>query len=208
MALLCVVRQMLTPNWWQEHHFLVEHEGGSCVWLSASTHKKLNKRFITRNGTVCNQTIEYNLTTVSKLVTGLSIATGDHSDGPSRILSLSLAPAALTQRHSHWTHMSPCIPRAPPACQLTLFVFSFSRWGETESTWYVGHCWPIVPAPDDRWYGAVGGMRIGTGNQSTRRKRAPVPLCPPQIPHELGSNLGRCGGKSATNRLSYGTACV
>jgi hypothetical protein len=31
-----------------------------------------------------------------------------------------------------------------------LFFFSFPGWGETESTWYVGHCWPIVPAPDDR----------------------------------------------------------
>jgi hypothetical protein len=30
-------------------------------------------------------------------------------------------------------------------------------------------------------YGAVGGMRIGRGNRSTRRKPAPVPLCPPQI---------------------------
>jgi hypothetical protein len=32
----------------------------------------------------------------------------------------------------------------------SLFLFSFSGWGETESTWYVGHCFPIVPAPDDR----------------------------------------------------------
>jgi hypothetical protein len=32
-----------------------------------------------------------------------------------------------------------------------VFVFfSLSGWGETESTWYVGHCWPIIPAPDDR----------------------------------------------------------
>jgi hypothetical protein len=30
------------------------------------------------------------------------------------------------------------------------FFVSFSGWGETKSTWYVGHCWPIVPAPDDR----------------------------------------------------------
>jgi hypothetical protein len=29
-------------------------------------------------------------------------------------------------------------------------LVSFSGWGETEPTWYVGHCWPIVPAPDDR----------------------------------------------------------
>jgi hypothetical protein len=33
--------------------------------------------------------------------------------------------------------------------------------------------------------GAVGGMRIGRGNRSTRRKRAPVPLYPPQIPHDV-----------------------
>jgi hypothetical protein len=31
---------------------------------------------------------------------------------------------------------------------------------------------------------AVGGMKIGRGNRSTRRKPAPVPLCPPQIPHD------------------------
>jgi hypothetical protein len=30
--------------------------------------------------------------------------------------------------------------------------------------------------------GATGGMKIGRGNRNTRRKPAPVPLCPPQIP--------------------------
>jgi hypothetical protein len=61
---------------------------------------------------------------------------------------------------------------------------------------------------DDDECGAVGGMRIGRGNRSTRRKPAPVPLCPPQIPHDkdLGSNQGSRGRKPATNRLSYGTA--
>jgi hypothetical protein len=34
-------------------------------------------------------------------------------------------------------------------------------------------------------YGAVGGMRIGKENQCTCRKPAPVPLCPPKIPHDL-----------------------
>jgi hypothetical protein len=38
---------------------------------------------------------------------------------------------------------------------------------------------------NDDDYGAIGGMRIGRGNRSTRRKPAPVPLCPPQIPHDL-----------------------
>jgi hypothetical protein len=42
--------------------------------------------------------------------------------------------------------------------------------------------WPIVPAPDD---GAVGGMRIGRRNRSTRRKPAAMPLCPPQNPHDV-----------------------
>jgi hypothetical protein len=38
---------------------------------------------------------------------------------------------------------------------------------------------------DDDERGAVGGMRIGSGNRSTKRKPAPVPLSPPQIPHDL-----------------------
>jgi hypothetical protein len=33
--------------------------------------------------------------------------------------------------------------------------------------------------------GEIGGMRISRGNRSTRRKPAPVPVSPPQIPHDL-----------------------
>jgi hypothetical protein len=33
--------------------------------------------------------------------------------------------------------------------------------------------------------GAVGGMRIGKGNRSTRKKAAQIPLFPPQIPYDL-----------------------
>jgi hypothetical protein len=32
--------------------------------------------------------------------------------------------------------------------------------------------------------GAIGGMKIGRGNRSTRRP-APMSRCPPQIPHDL-----------------------
>jgi hypothetical protein len=42
--------------------------------------------------------------------------------------------------------------------------------------------WPIVPAPGDYDDGVFGGMNIGRRNLSTRRKLAPGPLCPPQIP--------------------------
>jgi hypothetical protein len=33
--------------------------------------------------------------------------------------------------------------------------------------------------------GAIGGMKIGRGTPSTRRKPAPAPLCPPQIQYDL-----------------------
>jgi hypothetical protein len=72
------------------------------------------------------------------------------------------------------------------------------RRGETAS--YAGNYW----AHYQPWitYGAVGGMRIATGNQSTRTKTAPIPLRAPQIPH------GHRGGKPATKGLSYGTAAM
>jgi hypothetical protein len=68
--------------------------------------------------------------------------------------------------------------------------------------------WPIVPTPRDYDDEEFGGMKIGRGNRSTRRKPAPAPLCPPQIPLDQTrvSNPGRRGGKPATNRLSYGAA--
>jgi hypothetical protein len=75
---------------------------------------------------------------------------------------------------------------------------------------YCGHFWPIVQPQmiheDD--CGAIGGMKIGRGNRSTRRKPAPAPVCPPQIPHDQtrARTPGRHGGKPATNRLSYGAA--
>jgi hypothetical protein len=50
----------------------------------------------------------------------------------------------------------------------------------TEATY-----WPIVPAAGDSdgKCGEIGGMKIGRGKRSTRRKPAPAPLCTPQIPH-------------------------
>jgi hypothetical protein len=56
--------------------------------------------------------------------------------------------------------------------------------------------------------GAIGGTKIDRGNRSTRRKPAPAPLCPPQIPHDQiqARTPGRRSGKPAINRLSYGVA--
>jgi hypothetical protein len=70
---------------------------------------------------------------------------------------------------------------------LIIIIIIISGVSETESTWYYGHYWPIVSAPDDIEdgdCGAIGGMKIDRGNRSTRRKPAQAPLCPPQIPHD------------------------
>jgi hypothetical protein len=49
--------------------------------------------------------------------------------------------------------------------------------------------------------GAIGGMKIGRRNGSTRRKPAPAPLCPLQIPHDQTRARTR-----ATAVWSYGAA--
>jgi hypothetical protein len=65
----------------------------------------------------------------------------------------------------------------------TFFFNSHSGGGvQTGSTRHVGHFWPIVPTPGDCENGEFGGMKIGRGNRSTRRKPTPAPLCQPQIP--------------------------
>jgi hypothetical protein len=69
--------------------------------------------------------------------------------------------------------------------------------------YYLCNYWPRVLAPDYDECGAIGGM-LGKGKRSTRRKPAPVPLCPPQIPY--GLSLGCRGGNLAINRLSYDMA--
>jgi hypothetical protein len=66
----------------------------------------------------------------------------------------------------------------------------------------------FVPAPGDFEDGEFSGMTIGEGNLSTRRKPAPEPIFPPQIPLDQtgGSNPDFRGGKPTTNHLSYGAA--
>jgi hypothetical protein len=58
--------------------------------------------------------------------------------------------------------------------------------------------WPIVPAPGDYDNGEFGGMKIGRGNRSTRRKPAPAPLCLPQIP--LHQNWARTRAAAVGNQ--------
>jgi hypothetical protein len=70
--------------------------------------------------------------------------------------------------------------------------------------------WIIAQAPDDDdddddddECGAVSGM-LPRGNQSILRKPASVPLCPPQIPHDLTRDRTQTAAVG-NRRLKYET---
>jgi hypothetical protein len=45
------------------------------------------------------------------------------------------------------------------------------------------------PQMTDGDCGAIGGMKIGRGNRSTRKKTTQAPFRPPQIPHDQTPGL-------------------
>jgi hypothetical protein len=63
--------------------------------------------------------------------------------------------------------------------------------------------WLIVPAPNDKWWmWSSRWNQNWQGNRSTRRKPAPVPLCPPQIPHDMtwpGTQVAAVGTRRITS---------
>jgi hypothetical protein len=74
---------------------------------------------------------------------------------------------------------------------------------------HVGHCWPIVPAPDDRWWlWSSWWNEDWQGKPKYSEKTCPSATLSTTNPTwpDLRSNPGRRSGKPATNRLSYGTA--
>jgi hypothetical protein len=89
-------------------------------------------------------------------------------------------------------------------------LFFYYWWGRTKTLGTAATSGLLYKPQmiDEDDCGAIGGMKIGRGNRSTRRKPASAPLCPPQIPHDQtrGRTPVRRGGKPATNRLSYGAA--
>jgi hypothetical protein len=71
--------------------------------------------------------------------------------------------------------------------------------------------WPIAPTPDDRWVWSSGWYENWQGKPKYSEKTCPSATLSTTNPtwSDLDSNPGRCGGKSATNRLSYSTAsCI
>jgi hypothetical protein len=92
--------------------------------------------------------------------------------------------------------------------------FSFLGWGETESTWYVGHYLAYCTSPG--WYMMMSVEQSVewelAGETDVLGENLPQCHFVHQKSHttwpDLGSKPGRRGGKQATNRLSYGTADV
>jgi hypothetical protein len=73
------------------------------------------------------------------------------------------------------------------ATQCPDFSFNFMGWSEAESTWYFGQCLAYCTNPEWKMMSVEQSVewKIGRRNRSTRRKPAPMPLCPTQIPHKL-----------------------
>jgi hypothetical protein len=89
-----------------------------------------------------------------------------------------------------------------------LCSFFFNLWGGTLGT--TATYWPIVPAPDDRWWWLWRnwGNEDWQGKPKYSEKTCPSATLSTKNPTRLdpGFNPGRSGGKPATNRLSYGAA--
>jgi hypothetical protein len=64
-----------------------------------------------------------------------------------------------------------------------------------------------MSAPGDYDNGEISGM-IGRGNRSTRRKPAPMPLCPPQTLYSAGTRTraAAVGSQRLTAELRHGQA--
>jgi hypothetical protein len=123
------------------------------------------------------------------------------SDAPSQfVFHLSSSSCVRSFRHFNLTRCSQTDVCYFPGFKGECFVLTQMNsryWGLATSLVFFGVGWdwvhlvrrPLIgllyqPRMIDE-YGAVCGMKIGRGNRSSRRKPAPVALCPPQISHHL-----------------------
>jgi hypothetical protein len=67
---------------------------------------------------------------------------------------------------------------------VSVFLFFFNLCGGTLGTAATARLLYQPRMIGDGECGEIGGMKIDRGNRGTRRKPAPAPLCPPQIPHD------------------------
>jgi hypothetical protein len=79
------------------------------------------------------------------------------------------------------THQTPPLDTVAVITLLSFFSFLYGGTLGTAATTGLLYQ-PRMRGDGDS--GEIGGMKISRGNRSTRRKPAPAPLCPPQIPHD------------------------
>jgi hypothetical protein len=96
----------------------------------------------------------------------------------------NLAPPEYNQKRYRLSHLALRIGMRFSAHNVIIFWFFLVSCGGVRLSPF-GTGLLYQPQMIDDECGAVGGIRIGRGNRSTRIKPAPVPLCPPQIPHDL-----------------------
>jgi hypothetical protein len=77
-------------------------------------------------------------------------------------------------------------------------------------SWYCGHYWPIVPAPDDGWWWLWRNLWNDDWQGIAKYSEKTCPSATLSTTNltwlDPGLNPGRRGGKPATNRLSHGAA--
>jgi hypothetical protein len=98
---------------------------------------------------------------------------------------------------------------------LTMSVIFLFSWGGVRLTSPFGTSatdWPIVPAPDDRWWWPWSRRWNenwqGKPKYSEKTYSSATLFTKNPTWSDLGSNPGRRGGKQVTNSLSYGTANI
>jgi hypothetical protein len=87
-----------------------------------------------------------------------------------------------------------------------LFLLLLVGWDWRESTWYCGHYWPIVQAPDDRWWWLWSNWWNENWQGKPKYSEKTCPSAILSTTNPTWPDPGRRGGKPATNRWSYGAA--
>jgi hypothetical protein len=104
----------------------------------------------------------------------------DYRPARLRFSVISVAPRANAEL---WTKVQAALNPPPYAVLPVFFFFLNYEWGGTLG---IAATTGLLYQPrmiGDGDCGEIGGMKIGKGNRSSRRKPAPAPLCPPQSPH-------------------------
>jgi hypothetical protein len=134
-----------------------------------------------------------------------SICWNENWQGKPKCSEKTFLSAILSTTNPTWHHPDSNTGR-PGGKPVTIILLLLVGW----DFWYCGHYWPIVSAPDDRWWWLWRNWwnKDWQGKPKYSKKTFPSATLSTTNPtwHHPDLNTGRRGGKPVTNRLSYGTA--